>query len=89
MLVKVGGCASVAGEAGRWTRHDCAAPAAAECKIRRPARACRAWVAYGNLQPLTLPDTLDPLVVDYPARLAQELASIPCHPSCQPALGSK
>jgi hypothetical protein len=25
----------------------------------------------GNLQPLTLPDTLDPLVVDYPARLAQ------------------
>ena len=26
----------------------------------------------GNLQPLTLPDTLDPLVVDYPARLAQE-----------------
>jgi hypothetical protein len=28
----------------------------------------------GNLQPLTLPDTLDPLVVDDPARLAQELA---------------
>src|SRR5712671_6922809 len=27
----------------------------------------------GNLQPLTLPDTLDPLVVDDPARLAQEL----------------
>ena len=27
----------------------------------------------GNLQPLTLPDTLDPLIVDYPARLAQEL----------------
>jgi hypothetical protein len=26
----------------------------------------------GNLQPLTLPDTLDPLVVDYPARLAQQ-----------------
>jgi pimeloyl-ACP methyl ester carboxylesterase len=26
----------------------------------------------GNLQPFTLPDTLDPLVVDYPARLAQE-----------------
>ena len=26
----------------------------------------------GNLEPLTLPDTLDPLVVDYPARLAQE-----------------
>src|SRR6516225_5532241 len=26
----------------------------------------------GNLQPLTLPDTLDPLVVAYPARLAQE-----------------
>ena len=27
---------------------------------------------WGNLQPLTLPDTLDPLVVDCPARLAQE-----------------
>jgi hypothetical protein len=26
----------------------------------------------GDLQPLTLPDTLDPLVVDYRARLAQE-----------------
>jgi hypothetical protein len=26
----------------------------------------------GNLQPLALPDTLDPLVVDYPARLAQQ-----------------
>jgi hypothetical protein len=26
----------------------------------------------GNLQPLTLPDPLDPLVVDCPARLAQE-----------------
>src|SRR6516162_771878 len=26
----------------------------------------------GNLQPLTLPDTLDPLVVDCPARLAQQ-----------------
>jgi hypothetical protein len=26
----------------------------------------------GDLQPLALPDTLDPLVVDYPARLAQE-----------------
>ena len=25
----------------------------------------------GNLQPLTLPDTLDPLVVDCPARLAR------------------
>ena len=24
-----------------------------------------------DLQPLALPDTLDPLVVDYPARLAQ------------------
>ena len=29
-----------------------------------------------NLQPLTLPDTLDPLVVDYPARLAQELGDL-------------
>ena len=26
-------------------------------------------------QPLTLPDTLDPLIVDYPARLAQGSAS--------------
>jgi hypothetical protein len=30
----------------------------------------------GNLQPLTLPDTLDPLVVDYPARLAQQLGDL-------------
>src|SRR5258708_9612998 len=30
----------------------------------------------GNLQPLTLPDTLDPLVVDCPARLAQELGDL-------------
>ena len=30
----------------------------------------------GNLQPLTLPDTLDPLVVDYPPRLAQELGDL-------------
>jgi hypothetical protein len=30
----------------------------------------------GNLQPLTLPDPLDPLVVDYPARLAQELGDL-------------
>src|SRR3989449_11413125 len=30
----------------------------------------------GNLQPLTLPDTLDPLVVDDPARLAQELGGL-------------
>jgi hypothetical protein len=30
----------------------------------------------GNFQPLTLPDTLDPLVVDYPARLGQELGDL-------------
>ena len=30
----------------------------------------------GNLQPLTLPDTLDPLVVDYPARLARALGDL-------------
>jgi hypothetical protein len=30
----------------------------------------------GNLQPLTLPDPLDPLVVGYPARLAQELGDL-------------
>ena len=27
---------------------------------------------WGALQPLALPDTLDPLVIDYPARLAQQ-----------------
>src|SRR5262245_62352494 len=30
----------------------------------------------GDLQPLTLPDTLDPLVVDYPARLAQQFGDL-------------
>ena len=30
----------------------------------------------GDLQPLTSPDTLDPLVVDHPARLAQELGDL-------------
>jgi hypothetical protein len=30
----------------------------------------------GNLQPLASPDALDPLVVDYPARLAQELGDL-------------
>jgi len=30
----------------------------------------------GNLQPLTLPDTLDPLVVDCPARLAQQRSDL-------------
>jgi hypothetical protein len=30
----------------------------------------------GNLQPLTSPDTLDPLVVDCPACLAQELGDL-------------
>ena len=30
----------------------------------------------GNLQPLTLPDTLDPLVVDYPARLPQQSGNL-------------
>src|SRR5256714_11546717 len=30
----------------------------------------------GNLQPLTLPDPLDPLVVDDPARLEQELGDL-------------
>ena len=29
-----------------------------------------------DLQPLTLPDTLDPLVVDYPARLAQQFGDL-------------
>jgi hypothetical protein len=29
-----------------------------------------------DLQPLALPDTLDPLVVDYPARLAQQLGDL-------------
>src|SRR5262249_57867565 len=30
----------------------------------------------GNLQPLTLPDTLDPLVVDCPALLAQQRSDL-------------
>src|SRR5262245_30714924 len=30
----------------------------------------------GDLQPLALPDTLDPLVVDCPARLAQECGDL-------------
>src|SRR5262249_45259243 len=30
----------------------------------------------GDLQPLALPDTLDPLVVDCPARLAQKLGDL-------------
>src|SRR5262249_842021 len=30
----------------------------------------------GDLQPLALPDTLDPLVVDYPARLAQQFGDL-------------
>ena len=30
----------------------------------------------GDLQPLTLPNTLDPLVVDCPARLAQQLGDL-------------
>src|SRR5215831_6617958 len=56
------------------TRHDCAAPAAAGCKNRWSARACRAWAAYGG--PSALPDTLDPLVVDCPARLAQQFGDL-------------
>jgi hypothetical protein len=31
-----------------FTDDDCTAPAAAECTNRRPARACRAWAAYGE-----------------------------------------
>src|SRR5262245_46468421 len=30
----------------------------------------------GNFQPLALPDTLDPLVVDCPARLAQQFGDL-------------
>src|SRR5262245_26166307 len=30
----------------------------------------------GNLQPLALPDTLDPLVVDYPTRIAQKVTDV-------------
>src|SRR5262249_33194038 len=33
-------------------------------------------VLMGDLQPLTLPDTLDPLVVDCPARLAQQFGDL-------------
>src|SRR5215469_3327590 len=40
------------------------------------ALSLRAIPAYGDLQPLTLPGTLDPLVVDYPARLAQQFCDL-------------
>jgi len=40
--------------------------------IHPKARAGRAWVVYGDLQPLAPPDPLDPLVIDQPARIAQQ-----------------
>ena len=43
----------------------------ARCAIGQPEPAALGLLM-GNLEPLTLPDTLDPLVVDYRARLAQE-----------------
>jgi hypothetical protein len=49
--------------------------AAAECTIRRSARACGVWAAYP--QPLALPATLDPVVVvDCPARPAQHFGDL-------------
>src|SRR5262249_43434028 len=52
--------------------HDCGAPAAAECTIRRPARACRAWAAYGGPSAPRVARCARLLVIDYPARLAQQ-----------------
>ncbi len=43
---------------------------------RRPTRACRAWAVYGHLQPVALPDTLSPLVIDRPASLVQQLGDL-------------
>src|SRR6516162_2903552 len=43
----------------------------ARCAIGQPEPAALGLLM-GNLQPLTLPDTLDPLVVDCPAPLAQQ-----------------
>jgi len=34
------------------------------------------WGSYGDFQPLASPDSLDPLVVDYPAGLAQQLSDV-------------
>jgi hypothetical protein len=44
--------------------------------IRQPQQWAASEVARSSVQPLTLPDTLDPLVVDYPTRLAQELGDL-------------
>jgi hypothetical protein len=44
--------------------------------IRQPQQWAASEVARSSVQPLTLPDTLDPLVVDDPARLAQELGDL-------------
>jgi hypothetical protein len=56
------------------TRHDCAAPAAAGCKIRWSARACRAWAAYGGPSAPRVAKYARPAWVDCPARLAQQFS---------------
>ena len=43
--------------------------------VGQPEPAARGLLM-GDLQPLAVPDTLDPLVVDYPARLAQDLGDL-------------
>jgi hypothetical protein len=51
-------------------------PAAAGCTIPRPARACRAGGCLWGPSAPHVARSLDPLVVDYPARLAQELGDL-------------
>src|SRR5262245_12152665 len=48
------------------------APAAAECTIHRQPELAPLGLLRWDHQPLASPDTLDPLVVDYPARLAHQ-----------------
>src|SRR6516162_1865877 len=51
-------------------------PAAAGCTIPRPARACRAGGCLWGPSAPHVARSLDPLVVDYPARLARELGDL-------------
>ena len=50
-------------------------PQADARSVRQPEPAPLGLLRW-DLQPLASPDTLDPLVVDYPARLAQQLGDL-------------
>ena len=50
-------------------------PQADARSVRQPEPAALGLLRW-DLQPLASPDTLDPLVVDYPARLAQQLGDL-------------